>query len=101
MDNQTLIVTILVLLSLNVLFVGVYLVLILREARTSISKVNRILSTVDNLTSAVSQPVIGIAQTVEGFRQGFRIVDSLADLKKAFSVKKTGVKVSQEDRGSE
>ncbi len=83
MDTQTLLVLILLLLTINVLFVGVYIVLVLKEVRGSVVKVNRILDSADQVVAAVTRPVIGIAGAVEGVAEGLRVFKAVKNLKRA------------------
>jgi len=90
MDTQFLLVFIIGLLSINLLFVGVYIVLVLKEVRTSLSKFNEILETANRLTSAIAAPVITTAGTIEAFLQGFKAVQT-------FKAKKVIEKGGQEN----
>ncbi|MEK7611234.1 MAG: hypothetical protein AAB486_02535 [Patescibacteria group bacterium] len=82
MDTQTLLVLILLLLTINVLFVGVYIVLVLKEVRGSVLKVNRILDTVSELSAAVARPIVGLSGAVEGFTEGLKIFQAVKNIKK-------------------
>lgn len=82
MDTQTLLVLILLLLTINVLFVGVYIVLVLKEVRGSVLKVNRILDTFSDLSAAVSRPIVGLSGAVEGFAEGLKIFRAVKNIKK-------------------
>lgn len=77
MDTQFLLVFIIGLLSINLLFVGVYIILVLKEVRNSIAKFNEILETANQLTKALASPVITAAGTIEAFMQGFKAVQTL------------------------
>ena len=77
MDTQFLLVFIIGLLSINLLFVGVYIVLVLKEVRNSIQKFNEILETANQLTRSLAAPVMTAAGTVEAAIQGFRAVQML------------------------
>lgn len=57
MDIQILLFIVIGLLAINLLFVGIYLVLVLKEARETIKKVNQVLDTVGHLTSSFTSPV--------------------------------------------
>lgn len=83
MDTQTLLVLILLLLTINVLFVGVYIVLVLKEVRGSVIKVNKILDSFDQVTAALTRPVIGIAGAFEGLTEGLRVIKAVKNIKKA------------------
>lgn len=96
MDSQTLLVLILLVLTANVLFVGVYIIFVLKEVRLSVAKFNRLLDTVNEITAALSRPVIGAAEAVEGFRQGLKLVDLFRGWKKSRLAKK-----EKEEEGEE
>lgn len=82
MTTQTLLLIVISLLAINLIFVGVYLVLVLKEFRDTVRQVNSILRTVDKTTAAVSVPVIGAAGAVSSFAQGFKLIEFLQGLKK-------------------
>jgi len=77
MDTQFLLILIIGLLSINLLFVGVYIILVLKEVRNSIAKFNEILETANQLTKALASPVITAAGTLEAFIQGMKAVQIL------------------------
>lgn len=82
MDSQTLLIIVIVLLSINLLFVGFYIVLILKEVRTSVSKMNAFLDTVNEVSTAVADPIVGASGAVNAFTQGikaFGIIKKLVD----------------------
>lgn len=81
-DVQFLLVLIIALLAINVLFVGVYIVLVLKEVRQSIVKVNEMLETANQLTRAIAAPVITAAGTLEAFAQGIRAIQTLKTRRK-------------------
>jgi len=76
MDTQFLLVFIIGLLSINLLFVGAYIVLVLKEVRTSLTKFNEVLETANQVTSALAAPIITTAGTLEAFLQGFKLVQT-------------------------
>jgi len=76
MDTQFLLVLIIGLLSINLLFVGVYIILVLKEVRTSITKFNEILETANQLTKSLAAPIITTAGTIEAFLHGFKAVQT-------------------------
>lgn len=77
MDTQFLLVLIIGLLTVNLLFVGVYIVLVLKEVRNSIVKFNEILETANQLTKSLAAPLITTAGTIEAAIQGFKAVQML------------------------
>ena len=70
MDTQTLLVIVIALLAVNLIFVGFYIVLILKEVRTSITKMNTFLDTVNEVGDAVADPIVGASGAVSAFTQG-------------------------------
>jgi len=77
MDTQFLLVLIIGLLSVNLLFVGVYIVLVLKEVRESLRKFNEIIETANQLTKSLAAPIIAAAGTIEAAIQGFKAVQML------------------------
>lgn len=80
MTTESLLVIILVLLTANLLFVGVYIVLVLKEVRTSIIKMNSILDTANQVTNALSTPVIGFTGAVAGVIEGLKAFKAIKSL---------------------
>ena len=72
MDTQTLLVIVIALLAVNLIFVGFYIVLILKEVRTSITKMNTFLDTVNEVSDAVADPIVGASGAVSAFTQGMK-----------------------------
>ncbi len=56
MDIQAILVLILAILTINLVVVGVYVILVLRELRETIQKANVVLSNVNSVSSIVSNP---------------------------------------------
>lgn len=78
--NSTLLIIILAILSVNIVFVGVYIVLVLREVRTSISKLNSMLDTVDGVLSSVAAPLIGASAAITALTKGKNILGNIKKL---------------------
>lgn len=55
--TETLLLVIIALLTVNILFVGVYIVLVLKEVRQAIAKMNQILDSFSTISSAIANPV--------------------------------------------
>lgn len=70
--TDTLLLVIIALLAVNILFVGVYIVLVLKEVRQSIIKVNQILDSFTTISTAISRPISqapgALAAIVEGIK---------------------------------
>lgn len=81
MDTQTLLVIVIALLSVNLIFVGFYIVLILKEVKTSIAKMNTFLDTVNEVSSAVADPIVGASGAVNAFTQGMRAFGIIKKMK--------------------
>ena len=81
--NSTLLIVILGVLSVNVLFVGIYIVLVLREVRNSISKLNRIIETVDGVVSSVAAPILGASAAVTALTKSSKLLKFLDTFKAA------------------
>jgi hypothetical protein len=73
------------LLSVSVLtviavIVGIELILVLKEMRSSLVRVNRTLDTADETLQKLSQPAVGLFAIIEGFRQSGKIVELVQQL---------------------
>ncbi|MBU1104830.1 hypothetical protein L6255_01425 [Candidatus Parcubacteria bacterium] len=75
MDIQTILIIIIILLSINLVLLIVYVILILKEARQTIYKVNRVLDTISSAAEAVSNPIASITAIIAGFSQGFKLIN--------------------------
>lgn len=73
MDTNSLLVLIIGLLTLNLLFVGVYIVLVLKEVRESVRKVNLILDNANRVSASVSTPIVGMSGMLMGVLQGMKL----------------------------
>lgn len=82
MTTDTVLVIILLLLSANLFLVGVYLVLVLKDFRSTLQRVNRILDTMTVVTNAVADPVVGFSEMASGLVEGIQSLKSLGFLKK-------------------
>ncbi|PIS21848.1 hypothetical protein COY33_01330 [candidate division WWE3 bacterium CG_4_10_14_0_2_um_filter_42_7] len=81
MANTTLLILIITLLTLNLLMVGVYIILVLKEVRETVKKTNKILDDVDKMTAAISTPVAdaaGIFAALTGAVKAFKAFKILA-----------------------
>ena len=73
MDTNSLLVLIIGLLTLNLLFVGIYIVLVLKEVRESVRKLNRILDYAGEVSASVARPIVGASGALVGFLEGLRL----------------------------
>ncbi len=87
MDIQLVLVIILALLTINVLIVGVYVVFVLKDFRTTIKKTNEVLDGVTSVTHAASSmanaltsPISSIANFANVVTGSFQAVRSIRSL---------------------
>jgi len=92
MNTQTLLILVISLLTINLLFVGVYIVLVLKEVRETMQKFNSILDTTKNTFEAVTEPLVGVSNAVSGFTQGLKIVNFVKALRSGGSSEEKGEK---------
>lgn len=86
--TETLLVLIIALLTVNLLFVGVYIVLVLKEVRSAIVKMNEILESISAISSAIATPVIGASGAVTAFTEGLKAFNKLQSIRKRIREKK-------------
>jgi len=79
MDLQVVLVLILSLLTLNLLIVGFYVILVLREFRQTVKKANVVLDRVTTIAHVASSPVASVIGAVIGVLDGVKTVRSLVD----------------------
>lgn len=78
-------IVILISLSLVTLIIvgcGIWLMLILKEVRTTLIKTNLILDDTKLVTSTIAQPFNSISEFIEGFKNGVSLFNSLFKKKK-------------------
>jgi hypothetical protein len=86
--TETLLLIIIALLTVNLLFVGVYIVLVLKEVRGTIIKMNEILESISAISSAVATPVVGAAGAVTAFTEGLKAFNKLKGIREKMKVEK-------------
>lgn len=96
MDTQTLLVIIIALLSANLIFVGIYIVLILKEVRTTVTKINEILDSAASVSNAVATPIVGASGAISAFTEGVKAFRAIKNLTKKSKVAKR-VEEDEED----
>lgn len=79
--TDTLLVLIIALLSVNLIFVGVYIVLVLKEVRSAVVKMNEILESISAISAAVATPVVGAAGAVSAFTEGLKAFNKLQKIR--------------------
>jgi len=77
MDTNTLLIFIIALLTTNLLFVGIYIVLVLKEVRSAFAKVNTILESAQEVTDSVSEPIVNASKFLNGIIQGVKLIRGL------------------------
>ena len=80
MDLQIFLIILIVLLAIAIIAVGVYLVLVLRELRLTLVRVNDILEVTDKVFTSLSSPVIGLSTAFGAFTQGIKLFQKLKDI---------------------
>jgi len=79
--TETLLVLIIALLTVNLLFVGVYIALVLKEVRSAVIKMNEILDSISAISAAVATPVVGAAGAVTAFTEGLKAFHKLQTIR--------------------
>lgn len=80
MDIQAILIFILALLTLNLIAVGVYVILVLKEFRETLKKANLVLDNVHEVTDAVANPITTIAGLIAGVTNSVKAVKSISSL---------------------
>ena len=80
MDVQAILIFILALLTLNLIAVGVYVILVLKEFRETLKRANMVLEDVHDVTDAVSNPISTIAGIISGVTESVKAVKSISSL---------------------
>lgn len=81
MDIQLVLVFILILLTINVLIVGGYVVLLLRDFRQTLKRVNSILDDVDSLSSIISNPMTILTTIAGTLKEGVKAVQTIKSIR--------------------
>ncbi len=69
-----------VLLTTTAIVVGLQLIQVLKELKTSLGKLNRTLDTADETLEKISQPASAFFAIIEGFRQSGKIIETISSL---------------------
>lgn len=80
--TETLLLVVIALLTVNILFVGVYIVLVLKEVRQSITKINQILDSFAAISSAVATPIAGASGAVTAITEGAKALRKIREVAK-------------------
>ncbi len=65
------------LITATLVYIGFWIVNVLRELRTSLQKTNSILDDAQVITSSISGPVSSISEFVMGFKNGLSVFNSI------------------------
>ena len=68
------------LLTIVAIWVGVELIIVLKELKSSLTKVNHTFDIVEDTMEKISQPAVGLFAIIEGFRQSGKIVETIQHL---------------------
>ena len=79
MDLQTVLIAVLILIALNLLVVGIYIILVLKEFRNTLQKVNVVIANLNTLGSAITNPVSAAIEVVTNVVKGYKAVSSIID----------------------
>lgn len=82
MDIQVLLLIILSLLTINLVVVGVYIIVVLKDLRRTVNKMDTVLSTVQDVTDKVSLPIMSLSGLAAGVSSGLKMFDAIRSLKK-------------------
>lgn len=82
MDIQVLLLVILLLLTINLIVVGVYIIAVLKDFRKVVSRLNSVLETVQGVTEKVSFPVMSLTGIMAGLTSGIKFLDAIKGKKK-------------------
>ena len=80
MDLQTILVFILAVLTINLIIVGIYIVLVLKEFRETVKKANYVLDNVNEFTDHFVSPVTTIASIISGVTESVKAVKKISSL---------------------
>lgn len=77
---QITLIIVLTLLAINLIAVGIYVILVLKDFRETIRKANKVLDNVGDVTGVVSGPVSTLAGIISGFGQSVKAVKEISNL---------------------
>lgn len=67
-----------VLLTTVAIIVGIQLILVLKELRYSLTRINQTLDTVSETVEKISQPALGLFAILEGFKESGKLIDAVS-----------------------
>jgi heme/copper-type cytochrome/quinol oxidase subunit 2 len=81
MDIQVILVFILALLTVNLIVVGVYVVLVLKEFRETLKQANVVIGDVRSISSVVSNPITLVSGFVTALVKGYQATKSIRSIR--------------------
>jgi hypothetical protein len=81
MDIQVVLIFILALLTINLVVVGVYVVLVLKEVRATVKRANTILDSADHLSEFLANPLSAFSGILEAVVQGFKTIQEVRSIR--------------------
>lgn len=72
----------LVLITAIIIITSIYFIKILKELKTTVSKVNEILDDTQSITESVAKPISSLSEFLMGFQNGFKIFNSFMNKRK-------------------
>ena len=80
MDIQTVLIFILAILTVNLIILGVYIILVLKEFRQTLKKANYVLDNVNEFTDSFVNPISTIAGLISGVTESVKAVKQISSL---------------------
>jgi uncharacterized protein YoxC len=74
--TQIVILTSLIIVTIIIITTSIYFIKILKELKTTVSKVNEILDDTQSITESVSRPISSLSEFLMGFQNGFKVFNS-------------------------
>jgi hypothetical protein len=68
------------LLTVVAIIIGIQLMMILKEVRYTLSKLNNTIDTAEETLQKISQPAVGFFAILEGFHQSGKIIETISHL---------------------
>lgn len=79
--TQIAIIVSLICITVIIVIAGIWLILILKGFKNTLSKADRILDDTKSITSSVAKPISSISEFIMGFKNGFSFFNKLFDKK--------------------
>ncbi len=81
MDIQLILIFILAILTINLVFVGFYAILVLKDFRQTLKKSNSVLDDLHTVTGSIASPITSIVGVVNGVVEGIKAVRGITSLR--------------------